>query len=215
MRATLRDAMERAEAAIRRAYGDVHSHPRINACISEACYEAFGGERGSIAKIYGHRMLLSPRGLNWHFIAHEWSHDEIHTRLSLRARWRLPQWFDEGVAVAISEAPEHSEAHWQWLVASNIPRPTTEELHTLVSLQQWFDALHRYSGSKSAERNAEREPEYRPVYSAAGHELRGWLATVGPAGLMALIERMNGGEDFESAYRVGSTAIDASTMQGA
>ena len=66
------------------------------------------------------RPWLSPRGLNWHFIAHEWSHAEMWTRLSLPAWKRMPQWFDDGIAVAISEAPEHSEPHWQFLVASDV-----------------------------------------------------------------------------------------------
>lgn len=73
-------------------------------------------------------MLVLPRGLNWHFLAYEWSYAEIHTRLSLRAWLLFPQWFDDGLAVAISEAREHSEAHWQYLVYSDIPRPPREEL---------------------------------------------------------------------------------------
>ena len=198
-RAKLREAMDKAESAIHAAYGSVTEHPIVNACTSEGCYEAFGG-RGSIAKVYGNRILLSPRGLNWHFLAHEWSHAEMRSRLTFRAWWNLPQWFDEGVAVAVSEAPEHSESHWQFLVASNIPRPTPEELHSFKSLKQWLDAVHRYGEDKNIERKAKGEPEIRPVYSAAGHELRPWLAKVGSAGLLGLIERLNSGEEFESAY---------------
>ena len=85
----------------------VRSHPVINACITEDCYESFGG-MGSRAKVYGNRNLLSPRGFNRHFLAHEWSHDELRTRLAVLAWWHLPQWLDEGLAVAISAAPEHS-----------------------------------------------------------------------------------------------------------
>ena len=217
-RIKLREAMERAESAIRTAYGGVRSSPTVNACITEACYEAFGGGRGSIAKVFGNRILLSPRGLNWHFLAHEWSHDEIRTRLSLSAWFRMPQWFDEGVAVVVSEAPEHSETHWQFLVAANIPRPTSEELHTFKSLRQWLDAVHRYSMDKNGvdnniERKARGEPEIRPVYSAAGHELRPWIAKVGRPGLLAFIARMNDGEDFESAYQTANTAVERDASQ--
>ncbi len=199
----LRAAVNKAEEAIRLAYGTVNSHPVVHACITEECYEAFGG-RGSVAKVYGDRILLSPRGLNWHFLAHEWSHAEMRSRLTLHAGWHLPQWFDEGVAVAISEAPEHSESHWQFLVAANVPRPTREELHTFKSLRQWLDAVHRYGEDKNVQRKAKGEPEIRPVYSAAGHELRHWLAEVGSPGLLALIARLNDGEDFESAYQKSS-----------
>ncbi|MEZ5541057.1 MAG: hypothetical protein R3F42_03340 [Pseudomonadota bacterium] len=183
--------------------------------MSEGCYEAFGGGRGSKAKVYGNRILLSPRGLNWHFIAHEWSHDEIRTRLTLGAWWHMPQWFDEGVAVAVSEAPEHSESHWQYLVACNIPRPTTEELHGLKSLRQWLGAVHRYGEDKNIERKAKGEEEIRPVYTAAGHELRPWLAQAGNTGLLAFIARINNGEDFESAYQTADTAVEKGAPQAA
>jgi hypothetical protein len=198
-RANLREDMEHAADAMRAAYGKASARPIVNACISEACYAAFGG-RGSVAKVYGDRILLSPRGLNWHFLAHEWSHVEMRTRLTVSAWLNLPQWFDEGIAVAASEAPEHSEDHWQFLVASNIPRPTREELHALKSLAQWNDAVGRYGEKSNAERKARGEAEIRPVYSAAGHEVRPWLAKVGSAGLLRLIERLNRGEEFESAY---------------
>lgn len=201
-RIKLREAMGRAENAIRAAYGGVNSLPIVNACISEECDQSFGGRGGSVAKIYGNRMLLSPRGLNWHFLAHEWSHNEMRSRLTFSAWWNLPAWFDEGVAVAVSEAPEHSESHWQFLVASNIPRPIPEELHTFKSLRQWLGAVHRYGEDKNIERKARGEPEIRPVYSAAGHELRPWLAKAGSSGLRVFIERLNGGEEFESACQM-------------
>ncbi len=204
--AKLREAMEKAENAIRTAYGGVNSRPIVNACISEGCYEAFGG-RGSVAKVYGNRILLSPRGLNWHFLAHEWSHDEMRSRLTLGAWWHLPQWFDEGVAVAVSEAPEHSENHWQFLEANNIPRPTPDELHTLKSLRQWLNAVHRYGEDQNIDRKAKGETEIRPVYSAAGHELRPWLAKGGSSGLLGFIERLNSCEEFDSAYQTANTAL--------
>ncbi|MDP1593650.1 MAG: hypothetical protein Q8L80_05315 [Gallionella sp.] len=205
-RVKLRDAMKKAEDAIRAAYGSVNSRPIVHACVSEGCYEAFGG-RGSVAKVYGDRILLSPRGLNWHFLAHEWSHAEMRSRQTLSAWWHMPQWFDEGVAVAVSEAPEHSESHWQFLVATNIPRPTREELHTFKSLRQWLGAVHQYGEDKNIERKAKGEPEINPVYAAAGHELRPWLAKVGSNGLLAFIARLNDGEEFESAYQTANPAV--------
>lgn len=211
-RSILREAVEKAESAIRSAYGSVTSRPTVHACVTEGCYENFGG-RGSTAKVYYDRILLSPRGLNWHFLAHEWSHAEMSTRLTFFAWKRMPQWFDEGVAVAISEAPEHSESHWQFLVAANIPRPTREELQTFKSSRQWLDAVHRYGDGKDIERKTKGEPQIRPVYSAAGHELRPWLAKVSSQGLLAFIARMNDGEDFQSAYQTANTAVERDAPQ--
>lgn len=199
-RINLESAMIRAEDAIHATYGSVNSRPIVNACVSERCYEEFGGQ-GSVAKVYGNRILLSPRGLSWNFLAHEWSHAEMLSRQTLRAWWHMPQWFDEGVAVAVSEAPEHSESHWRFLVATGVPRPTREELHTFTSLRKWLGAVHRYGDDKNMERKAKGKPEMHPLYAAAGHELRPWLAKVGSTGLLALIERLNNGEEFESAYQ--------------
>ena len=213
-RTKLRGAMEKAENAIRAAYGGVGSHPIVNACVSDKCYDSFGG-MGSMAKVCGNRILLSPRGLNWHFIAHEWSHDEIRTRLTFSAWWHMPQWFDEGVAVAISEAPEHSENQWQLLVASNIPRPTPEELHTFKTMREWLSAIHRYGDDKNIERKARGEPEYHILYAAAGHEVRPWLAKVGSKGLLILIDRLNSGEQFESAFQTVNNKIERGAPQAA
>lgn len=192
-------AMDDAEAAIKAAYGDVQSRPIVNACITEECYETFGG-MGSKAKIYGNRILLSPRGLNWHFLAHEWSHNEIRHRLSIVAWYRLPQWFDEGVAVAISEAPEHSEAHWDYLEKENVPRPSRERLMTYKTIRDWLNAVHAYGETGNADRKDRGEPEIRPVYTAAGHELRKWLGAAPSNELLPLIDKLNSGIPFEKAY---------------
>jgi len=191
--------MDRAEAAILKAYGSVSARPTVQACITENCYASFGG-RDEVAKVFGQRILLSQRGLNWHFLAHEWSHAEMSTRLRLLAWKRMPQWFDEGLAVTISEAPEHSENHWQFLISTDIPRPTRDELLTYQSLQQWLAGVHRFGDDKNFERVAQGQPTLSPVYAAAGHEVRPWLAQVGSQGLLQVIQRMNKGMDFEAAY---------------
>lgn len=197
--AELQAATSRAEAAIRQVYGDVRSRPVVHACFTEACYTAFGG-RGSVAKVYGDRILLSPRGLNWHFLAHEWSHTEMRSRLSWRGWWHMPQWFDEGVAVAVSEAPEHSEAHWQWLVKHDVARPSTQGLRRLRTLDQWLAAVHRHGEDQNLQRRERGEPEIHPVYTAAGQELRPWLRRVGTAGLLSLIEQVSAGAPFDEVY---------------
>lgn len=202
--------MFKAENAIRAAYGSVTSRPTVHACISEVCYKKFGAGGSTRAVIHSYRrILLSPRGLNWHYIAHEWSHAEMFTRLSFVAWWwRLPDWFDEGVAVAVSDAPETSESHWQFLVESNVPRPTREELLTFKTPKQWNNAVNRYGAPKNLERKARGEPEIRPVYTAAGREARFWFAQVGSVGLLRLIEQLNSGVAFESAYQTDSNAVE-------
>lgn len=205
LRARLIEDRRHAEAAVRTAFGSVQSRPGIHACLSEACYEAFGGH-GSTAKIYGDRILLSPRGLDRHFLAHEWTHAEMHKRLVLRGWWALPRWFDEGLAVAVSEAPEHSEAHWQALREAGVRVPSPAELRGIGSLWRWESAVREWGDAGNAERRARGEPEIRPLYTAAGHEVRPWLAAHGASGLLALIAGLNAGEPFEAFYDAAPAA---------
>jgi hypothetical protein len=199
-RRRLLEDIDRAEHVVEAAYGGLQSHPVVHVCITESCYAKFGGH-GSRAKVYGGRLILiSPRGSNWHYIAHEWSHAELYSRLTLAALWSLPQWFDEGIAVAISEAPENSEAHWTFLVEAGIPRPTRETLYSFKSLSQWDAAVGQYGEKQNQERKARGQTEVRPVYTAAGHELRPWLAAMGRKGLLKLIAELNAGADFASLY---------------
>lgn len=198
-RALLQDELRRAEVAMHAVYGEVLSSPVVHACLSDQCLYRFGGE-GTFAKVYGNRILLSRRGMNWHFIAHEWSHAELSKRLGLVAWREMPQWFDEGVAVVVSEAPEHSEQHWQYLDAHGIAKPNRDELHTFKKLAQWLGAAKRYQDGKNAERRARGEPEIHALYAAAGHEVRPWFAQVGTAGLLELIAQLNAGADFSALY---------------
>jgi len=69
------------------------------------------------------------------------------------------------------------------------------------SLKQWLDAVHRYGETQNIERKSRGESEVRPVYTAAGHEVRPWLTKAGTKGLLALIMRMNDGEEFDSVYQ--------------
>jgi hypothetical protein len=89
---------------------------------------------------------------------------------------------------------------WQFLIRTPIPRPTRDELLTYQSLQQWLAGVHRYGDDKNFERMVQGQPTLSPVYAAAGHEVRPWLAQVGSHGLLHVIELMNEGADFEAAY---------------
>ncbi|MBC7503219.1 MAG: hypothetical protein H7315_22390 [Herminiimonas sp.] len=199
-RMKLQKDVAKAQSEIVATFGSAQSVPIVHACVTEGCYRQFGGY-GSIAKVYGRRILLSPRGLSWQFLAHEWSHTEMSERLTFLAWRRMPQWFDEGLAVAVSQAPEHSEEHWQFLIDSNTPHPSRNELITYRTLNEWLAAVMKFGEPENPQRKARGEPEIRPVYAAAGHEVRLWLAKARTSGLMVFIDRLNHGDDFDQAYR--------------
>ena len=85
-------------------YGGHERAPRILVCATQVCYDRVGGgaSRGMTLLDFG--LLLSPRGTTPTIAAHELSHAALHTRLGLVRTWRrdIPQWFDEGVAVIVS-----------------------------------------------------------------------------------------------------------------
>lgn len=189
-----------AKVAVERVYGSVVSKPVIYAFTSEVTYRRFGGGV-TMAHFDGDQIMLSPRGLKGYFIAHEWSHAEMQQRLTPEGYLRLPDWFDEGIAVLIGDAPETSEQHWQWLVEQGIPRPSRSELLSLNTLSQWEDAIHRYGEDQNMQRLAAGQPQQRPVYTAAGRELRRWFAKAGTKGLLHIIVVLNTDKDFLRAYQ--------------
>ncbi len=209
-RQALLSAVRVAEQRMRVVWGSPVSAPRVHACVSEGCYEAFGGQ-GSRARIHGHEILLSPRGFNGDFLAHEWSHDEIRTRLGWRAWMALPAWFDEGLAVAVSQAPEHDDGHWDWLAQQQVPRPTRAQLMALRTQAQWLEGVRRWGEADHAARRARGEPEIRPLYTAAGHEVRTWLAQGDPLALQRLLQRLEDGTDFNTAYRLTDATASSAT----
>jgi hypothetical protein len=83
-------------------YGSRASHPRILICSTEKCYHRIGGggEKGQAVRNWS--LLLSPAGANETIATHELSHVEFHERLG-PARSKVPHWFDEGLAVLVSD----------------------------------------------------------------------------------------------------------------
>lgn len=133
--------------------------------------------------------MLSPRALSSTWIAHEWSHVEIFARLG--GPRDVPAWFDEGLAVVLSEEPTQSESVCTVARESGVPIPTIEEL---ITPEQWIDAIGRYQDNT---KNPNRLPV---VYAFAGCEVRRWYLLVGHSGLNVLIEQLRAGHTFESAF---------------
>jgi hypothetical protein len=100
----VRDARDR----VRRFYGTLQGRPRILLCFTDHCYRRFGtGSRGMA--LLDRALILAPRGMNVVIAAHELAHIELHSRLGARRTWfkTVPQWFDEGLAVLVSDDPRY------------------------------------------------------------------------------------------------------------
>lgn len=173
------------------------SSPELWICQTEVCYQRLGG--GSpVGKSFGYsRTLMSQRGQTAGILAHEWWHAEFWHRIGLSKVSSVPRWFDEGVAVWISQEPRHSETMYQRVLTQGIAPP---KLESLVSFDDWDAAVGRYGDHlKTPDLNA-----INVIYPTAGHEVRRWIEIVGVDGLRRLVKDLAAGADFSSSY----TAIE-------
>jgi len=184
-RKQLLQSVETARQRVAAFYGGLVSDPTIYGCATRECIEFFGGMGdGYAVKATG--ILLWPKSLIPEAIAHEWSHIELYARLD--GRWGgMPGWFNEGLAVVVSDLPHHSEAVYQEAVSSGYPIPLLSDL----AGRQWTPSfMKRYENPKGL----------NIVYSTVGHEVRMWYQRVGQQGLLKLIEALKSGERFSAVY---------------
>jgi len=178
-----------AKNNVQAIWGEVLSTPVIFACSSKACFEDLGG--GARAHQIFNYIVLSPRALNAELISHEWSHTEMLKRLdSIFGDSDIPSWFNEGVAVVVSNEPRHNEQAWNRVVERNLPFPQTKELETLGD---WNASVGKYQ--KNVDPN-----EVVVVYATAGHIVNNWYKKYGSQGLTALIDGVKEGQSFMILY---------------
>jgi hypothetical protein len=157
------EARRRVEAF----YGGRESDPRLVACFTDGCYSRIGGGGEKGIAVLDRAVMLSPRGLDAVIASHEVAHVELHRRLD----GEVPQWFDEGLAVVVSDDPRYLGEHCR--VPFDGPLPQT--------LPAWLAA-------------AGADPQ---VYSRAACRVQRWLdANGGRDAVPALIDRLNDGADF-------------------
>lgn len=181
-------------------YGGILSQPEILACSTEECFVGLGGGKPRGIDLGKSKILISPRGLTVPILTHEWSHAELRTRMDAKMDGvfgisSIPTWFDEGLAVVVSEEPNHSEKVWEEIVAAKIAAPNIEDL---VSLKEWNKAVGQFGDADCAMGILGK---FYVVYATAGHEVRKWYLRVGRAGLLKLIDKVKSGEDFEKSFK--------------
>jgi hypothetical protein len=100
--------IEAARSRVRAFYSDLQSSPRVLLCATDACYRPLGGGSRGIT-LLDQALILSPRGIDTVIAAHELAHAELHKRIGIRATLfrSVPQWFDEGLAVVVSNDPRY------------------------------------------------------------------------------------------------------------
>ena len=167
------------------------SKPELWVCLTETCYQNLGGGSPK-AKSFGSRILISPRGLSTGIISHERWHSEFVWRIGIVKAFEIPRWFDEGVAVWVSQYPLHSEEMYQRVLDEKITPPA---LSALITFKDWDRAVGRYGDHLKSD-----DSSPNVVYPTAGHEIRRWISVVGIDGLRQLVDRIAAGEDFSAVY---------------
>ena len=169
-----------ARERVRAFYGERRSDPTILICATDECYRRLGGGGSRGQAFYDFALMLSPTGLTEIIVAHEMAHIELHARVGFWRVFReaIPVWFDEGLAVVVSDDPRYlAQGGDRCRVRSESPLPET--------LREWLRA---------------GDPDRR--YAAAACRVNTWLNSKGgPAAVAALAERLAGGTDFDTAAR--------------
>ncbi|GAA2284442.1 hypothetical protein GCM10010149_32380 [Nonomuraea roseoviolacea subsp. roseoviolacea] len=157
-------------------YGTPVSSPRLLVCVTDACYARIGGKKERGIAILNRSVMLSPRGLDTVIASHEMSHVELHARLA--GGVEVPQWFDEGLAVVVSDDPRYLRPE---AAGDRCTTPPTGPLP--VTLEQWLAAA-----GKDA-----------TTYAKSACQVHRWLRSHDDRqGLLTLIERLNAGGSFAS-----------------
>ncbi|MET9301431.1 hypothetical protein ABZX66_19135 [Micromonospora aurantiaca] len=171
-----------ADERITGFYGTRMSHPRVLICATPACYRRLGGggEKGQAIRNWS--LMLSPAGANETIATHELSHVEFHERLG-SARGKVPHWFDEGLAVLISDD-------------SRYLKPSSEGDRCRLPYEQAspiVDSDWRAMTAGGVD---------RPYLQAACVVSRWTSAHGGPAAVLDLIARLRDGADFQTTVAV-------------
>lgn len=182
-RAKIIGVVDQARARVAAFYGEASSSPRILVCATQGCYRKVGGGGSRGIALLDRALVLSPRGTNVVIAAHELSHAELHHRLGLGLllafRRAVPQWFDEGLAVVISNDPRYVAAsggpdRCRVVSTGDLPETTRAWIHGAANDDLYLKASCRVSR---------------------------WIASKGGrSAVKALIAAVAGGTDFRKAY---------------
>ena len=183
----LLEMIEQAKDRDRTCFGDVFFQDKtlFLICDDEKLTQKLGEDHGTVIFYFPsetYYICISDEYLELDILAHEITHAELHTRLSAEAQKRIPTWFDEGIALQNDYREKYSEA--QWITQ-------TDNGKNAVALEDMDTPAEFYAGEAE---------DRRFRYLNAKHELDVWMTSHGQQGLLELLDRLNGGADFTTAY---------------
>ena len=175
-----------AEGLMRLYFLDVgQADATIIICDDENLIRKIGEDHATVTISFlseKHYICISDEYLELDILAHEITHAELRARLKSEAQAKIPTWFDEGLALQNDYRETYSEEQWI---------SQTDNGKNTVAPENMDTPAEFYAGEA-------KDRRFR--YLNAKHELNEWLATHGQQGLLELIDQLNKGEDFYTAY---------------
>lgn len=183
-RAHVLKLLTQAEDRVGRFYGSLEYRPRVLVCMSDGCFQHIGGGGNRVGSMGSFGLMISSQGEDPVLMSHELSHVELHGRVGL---WKvftgaIPVWFDEGVAVLVSDDPVYLRpARGNEDRCKAGPPPNMPE-----TPEDWRDELQQ---------------EGDVLYAQAACQTDYWmLGNGGPPAVPRVLARVAGGESFDTIY---------------
>ena len=179
--------IDAAKERVKEFFGDLRclDETVIIICDDDRLLSKLGGDHDTKNLCFPaekHYISVSDEYLSVDVLAHELTHAELHTRLSVSAQKKMPTWFDEGIALQNDYREQYGFEAWA--------EQTDNGSHT-VALEDMDEASEFYAGTVE---------ERRFRYLNAKYELSGWMEKNKRQGLLELIDKLNNGEAFFVAY---------------
>jgi len=179
-RQMLLSSLGEAKARVAVLYGEYMANPVIIAGHTLDVMQTYGGNtynrsgRAYLTPIAAF-IIVGPNGLlGLDVLSHELAHVELSARIGYWKRGKVPNWFDEGLALQFDD--RYSEVEWRARTDSGRTAPDLEKMGT-IQHDDWLG------------------------YATAKHEVRRWLDAVGQEGLGALLQAIRSGETFTETYQ--------------
>jgi hypothetical protein len=119
-------------------------------------------------------IILGPNGVSsMDVLSHELAHVEFSARIGYWNRGKIPNWFDEGLAVQFDN--RYSETEWRTRTDNGRTAPDLDQMG-IIKHNDWLG------------------------YATAKREVQRWLDAVGQEGFWALLQSIRSGDEFQETY---------------
>jgi len=179
-RQTLLSSLADAKERVATLFGEYTADPVIIAGHTMEVMRAYGGNSYNQAgRTYltpvASFIVLGPDGVrSLDVLSHELAHVEFSARIGHRNRGKIPNWFDEGLAVQFDD--RYSEAEWQTRTDNGRIAPDLGQMG-IIKHDDWLG------------------------YATAKHEVKRWLDVVGQGGFWALLQSIRSGAGYPTVCR--------------